>query len=584
MIGTIRKHQNWLWAIIIAGTIVSFVWFFNPSSRYGGGGEARSSDTGASIEGRAITATELENAKREEMIFYFLQHGEWASPEKLNQQGYQFDQRVYQRIALNQKAQDLGIVPTAKAAARMVEEIFGNRPVSQADLQQLEERTLAPQHMSLEDFARFARHQAANQQLVTLFGMSGKLITPKEVEAFYIRDNEPVVAQIAYFPLSNYMSQVTVSQTNLQSFYETNKAMYRLPERLQVQYVTFPRSNFTAAAEKEMLTDTNFSKQIDAIYAQAGPEQFKDENEKVLSADAAKAKIKKGLIERAADKMARTNAIAFSEDLNKGHEEKNPATLADLDKAAKAHNLTVKTTEPFDGRTGPKEMKVSPMFNQAAFSLDTNAPMAQVPVQYEDGWLVLGLKQHLPSKLQTFDEVKTEVATDYKREKAFYLARDAGQAFFMKAVGPVSQGKGFETVAASNNVKVETLPPFSLNSATNVHNTAAFKALEKSNPTVARLVTGHQEFQGLVEHVYTMQTGKMSSYIPTMDGGYFVYVKERLPVDQAKMQKELPEYLARMREQRQNAAFGEWFQKEIQGMRLVIPQSQQQQMQRQPAG
>jgi len=40
----------------------------------------------------------------------------------------------------------------------------------------------------LDDFARFARHQAANQQLVTLFGMSGKLITPKEAEHFYRRD------------------------------------------------------------------------------------------------------------------------------------------------------------------------------------------------------------------------------------------------------------------------------------------------------------------------------------------------------------------------------------------------------------
>ena len=215
MIGTIRKHQQWLWVLIIAATIVSFVVFFNPSTKYGGGGggESRPNETGAFIEGRAITVDELVDAKREELLFYFLQHGDWPNEQKLREQNYQLDQRAYQRIALNQKAKDLGIVPTAKAAARMVEEMFGVKPgetVSADDLAKFEQRTLLPNHLTLEDFARFARHQAGNQQLVSLFGMSGKLITAKEAEAFYVRENEPTVAEIAYFPLSNYMAQVNV--------------------------------------------------------------------------------------------------------------------------------------------------------------------------------------------------------------------------------------------------------------------------------------------------------------------------------------------------------------------------------------
>jgi len=39
------------------------------------------------------------------------------------------------------------------------------------------------------------------------------------------------------------------------------------------------------------------------------------------------------------------------------------------------------------------------------------------------------------------------------------------------------------------------------------------------------------------------------------------------------MQRELPAYLARMREQRQMAAFNEWFQRQIQ-LRLVPPASE----------
>ena len=53
MFGTIRKHQSWLWAIIITVIIISFVWFFSPYTKM--------HDTGrgmvnlGSIYGRKIT-------------------------------------------------------------------------------------------------------------------------------------------------------------------------------------------------------------------------------------------------------------------------------------------------------------------------------------------------------------------------------------------------------------------------------------------------------------------------------------------------------------------------------------------------
>jgi hypothetical protein len=594
MIGTIRKHQQWLWVLIIAATIISFVIFFNPSSRYGGGGggDTRSGDTGASINGRPITAEEFSDARREEVLFYFLQHGEWASAEKLNQQGYQLDQRAYQRIALNEKAKQLGIEPTAKAAARMVEEIFGAKPgenVQASDLERFEQRQLIPNHLSLEDFARFARHQAANQQLVTLFGMSGKLITPKEAEIFFVRENEPMQTEIAYFPLSNYMSQVNVDLKSVQSFFETNKAMYRLPERVQVQYVSFPVSNYTAAAEKQMSSNTNSAQAIDSAYMENGPQNFKDENGNVMSADAAKAKIKKSLTERGALVLAQKDAIAFAQDLAKGHDDDHPFTIDDLTKVAQAQNKKVQVTEPFDMRTGPKELKPSQQFMRTAFTLSTNAPddksrsmMYSVsPVQVEDGFVVMGLKSKLPSEAQTFAQVQAKVTDDYKREHAFEMAQKAGQNFYVNAMTQTAQGKSFDSIAAADKVTTVQLPPFSLGSATNLQEKAELKKLEATNVNVAHLVGDRQAFQQLVENSYMLQNGKMSQYIPTPEGGYIIYMKGRLPVDQAKLQKDLPEYVARLREQRQGAAFSEWFQRAAQDMRLTLPPTQQQQMQRQ---
>lgn len=589
MIGTIRKHQQWLWVLIIAATIISFVIFFNPSSRYGGGGggDTRGGDTGASINGRPITAEEYNDALREELLFYFLQRGEWASPEKLRQQNYQLEQRAYQRIALNEKAKQLGIVPTAKAGARMVEEIFGVKPgetVQASDLERFEQRQLAPNHLSLEDFARFARHQAANQQLVTLFGMSGKLITPKEAEIFYVRENEPLDVEIAYFPLSNYMSQVNVSLQAVTNFFKTNEAMYRLPDRVQVQYVYFPTSNYTAAADKELAAETNLTKNIDAIYAQNKPDSFKDDAGKVLTADEAKAKIKKEFKDRTENTLARKDAIAFAQELAKGHDDDHPFTTADLAKVAEAKGLKVLTTEPFDGRTGPKELKPTQAFMRTAFSLSTNAPedksrsmmYSLSPVPVEDGWVVMGFKAQYPSEPQTFAQVQAKVTDDYKREQAFEMAQKAGQNFYINLMTGLMQGKKFDTIAASNKVTTVELPPFSLTSATNLQNAAEIKKLEAINVNVAHVINNRQTFQELVQNSYILQTGKPSQFIPTPEGGFIIYLKARLPVEPAKLQKELPDYLARLREQRQSAAFGEWFQKAVQEMRLTIPQQQMQ--------
>jgi parvulin-like peptidyl-prolyl isomerase len=81
-------------------------------------------------------------------------------------------------------------------------------------------------------------------------------------------------------------------------------------------------------------------------------------------------------------------------------------------------------------------------------------------------------------------------------------------------------------------------------------------------------------FQQLQETVFALPVGQSSKFIATADGGLVAYVKERLPVDAARMERELPFYLARMREQRQIVAFQEWFSRQVQ-LRLIPPPGEQ---------
>jgi hypothetical protein len=93
MIGTIRKHQQWLWIIIILAIIVSFVVYFSPN-RTGLFDEEGSYNFG-SIKGRPITREQFRNAQNEIVLFYFLRTGKWPTKDELEKTGFNFEGETY---------------------------------------------------------------------------------------------------------------------------------------------------------------------------------------------------------------------------------------------------------------------------------------------------------------------------------------------------------------------------------------------------------------------------------------------------------------------------------------------------------
>ena len=115
-------------------------------------------------------------------------------------------------------------------------------------------------------------------------------------------------------------------------------AEYRLPERVQVNYVKWAATNFLAEADKELGKITNLSQRLETAYFQkGGTNEYKDETGKPLSIEAAKNKIKEeerhqiALI-RCPQKSRRILAEGYCQ----GHDEKNPFKPDDLEKLAKA--------------------------------------------------------------------------------------------------------------------------------------------------------------------------------------------------------------------------------------------------------
>src|SRR5271170_1357013 len=117
MIGTIRRHQKWLWMVIIAATIISFVYFLSPSSRNNNQGPDMSGINLGSINGEPITPDQFKAAEQEARILYRLNSGEWPDSGDKKKD---LTQLADQRLMLNAELEEFHITPTPDAGARFI--------------------------------------------------------------------------------------------------------------------------------------------------------------------------------------------------------------------------------------------------------------------------------------------------------------------------------------------------------------------------------------------------------------------------------------------------------------------------------
>jgi hypothetical protein len=534
MIGTIRKHSKVLWGITIPAIIISFVIYFAPSSRMGGGGVRSSNDLG-SINGKKITPDAYLEARNETDIDLFFRTGEWPDRNsKITADDLQ--REIYIHLMLVQKAGDMGIYAgddeAARAAAIYLRSLGrGKEPVP---LDAFVKQALQPEGLTAEDFERFLRHTLVIDQLQQTIGLPGALVAPQEAAADYQREHQELSAQIVFFSASNYLSQVAVTPQVVRQFYTNYLAEYRLPDRVQVGYVAFDASNYLAAA-KATLEKTNFDEMVDANYRRLGPDYFRD----AKTPDEAKAKIRQAMIRQQAlldaDKDANEFAgIVFNQDPPK------PENLAAV---ARQKNLAVHVTEPFSSEAYPDEIGPLDSFTKAAFDLTPDEPFAG-PIVGADAVYVIAFGQKLPSEIPPFDQIHDRVTFDYQFHEATLLAQQIGTNFVRTMTGEMAVGRSFSSVFAAAGLHSEDLPPFSISTQ---------KLPEFENRV---------DLTQLKQAAFTTPPGKTSNFSATSDGGFVVYVQSLLPLDQTAMNADLPKFTADLRLRRQREAFNNWLQRE----------------------
>jgi hypothetical protein len=538
MFGTIRKHQTWLWAVIITLTIISFVVFFSPYSKVSGG-RAESYNYG-SINGERVTAAQFRDAAQEVQLSYFFQAGRFPGDEK--QSNFDLNRETYYWLLLVQQQQRMGIRVSEDEAAR-----FGRQVLQQ--LQQLGvsspavffQQVLAPHRLNAEDFERYCRHRLGLNQLMTATGVPGELLTPQAGRQLYEREHQEVATEVVFFSTSNYLASVTATPEAVSQFYSNNLSAYHLPERVQVDYVHFATSNYLAQAEKD-LGPTNLTEQVEDNYRRLGTNTLED----AKTPEAIKAKIRDLLLRQQAQAIARKKALDFANTLS----DMKPVQAQNLAALARSNALAVSVSSPFSkDSTGPKELEVGADFVKVSFQMSPEEPFAG-PVAGRDGYYELALNKRLDSEIPGLDKVREQVTTDYQQDQARRLLYQAGNTLVQTLTNGLGQGKNFASLCAAAKVTPMDLPPISLSSPT-------LKEIEE-----------HIPLSSFKQVVFGTATNQVSNFVPTRDGGLVVFVKNKLPLDTSKMAMDMPDFLKGYRQRLQNEAFNQWLRKAIEkGMR-----------------
>jgi peptidyl-prolyl cis-trans isomerase D len=543
MFGTIRKHQTWLWAVIITLTIISFVTFLSPNSKMNSG---RGSSNYGSINGERVTADQYANAYREVDLHTLFMSGHWLNEDK-KQTRVDPERETYQWLLLSQLQRKLGIHVGDDAAASMGQQMirsFERMGITSPSM--FIQRVLQPHGLSVDDYERYIRHFLGIQELITTYGLSGRLITPQDAKALYDREHQEVATDALFFSASNYLAGVTVTPEAISQFYSNRLATYIIPDRVRVSYVQFNVTNYLPQAETEL--SSNLTDMVEANYQRLGSNYFAD----AKSPDEAKGKIRQQLIRTQAMNDARKRALEFANVLF----DIKPFTADTLQKLAGTNGLVAGVTSPFDREEDPKDLQVGPDFAKAAFALTTDEPYAG-PLAGQDGVYVISYNSQIPRETPSLDQIRDRVTADYKHSQAMMQAQMAGRFFYQTATNGLAQGKAFTNICAEANIKPTELPPFSISS--------------RSLPEAEDFVN----FNELKQIAFSTAPGKISAFQPTMDGGLVVYVKNRLPVDETKAQADMPTFVSNLRRARQQEAFEEWFRKEAEKALRDTPVAQQ---------
>ena len=547
MFAHIRKHQQWLFILIIAVVVVSFVIFFTPTVQYDNLGSSSSADILGSIDGRPVARKEFLQSYQVVMLRFLLSTGQWPDQTDTTRFGFDLNQETPNRLLLLDKANEYGITVSDAAAAKWIVSAFSDpetKAFNREAYDNLMTNGLAQRRMTEEDFRRFAKNQIIVSQLSSVLGLTGELISPRETERLFREESLQADCQVVFFSSTNH-ANLGQDLTGLETFYTNRMALYRNPVKRTINYLKFASTNYLTEAEQRLTELTNITTMVDQIYVDRGTNSF-TENGVVLSADAAKEKIKQEEVEKLGLTVAKEKALEFAKELF----DIEPMKAESLPELATAKGFTAEVSEPFTENQLIPNLGVQYQLTRQAFRLTEEEPFTS-PFVATDGVYIVSLNSIIPSEVPPLDEIRGRVTVDFYQQQSLDGAREAANTFHTTLTNQLAEGKTFDAICTEAGYDPVKIDLFSQRSTS---------------------YTGDRrtDLSTLKSVAFSLQPGEVSPVTSTRDGALILFLNEFVEASEEDIEAGLSDYAETMRNSRRGEAFSAWLTKAQESLNFAL--------------
>ncbi|HGJ5868641.1 peptidylprolyl isomerase [Arsenophonus nasoniae] len=382
MMDNLRTAANSLvLKIVFVIIILSFVLTGVGSYLIGG-----SSNHVAKVNGTAISQVQLQQAFQQEKQVLQERLGDQFAEIASSEQGMQMLRRqALERLIgvtlLNQYSNQLGLT----ASDNQVKQDIYNMPIFQTDghFDSEKYRTILSQHnVNADDLAQEIRQNLINRQLSKMY-ITDEFVLPEEVKSYAQLLLQQREVKTATLSLANYQSKQTVTDKELQDYYNAHQNSFISPEQVQVSYIKLDAASQreNVAVKDEELK--NYYEQNIANFTQPAQKHYsmiqlptEKEADSVVKSLAGGADFKQLVAEKSTDKFSAANhgALGWMEATS------TPSEII-------AANLT-------------KKGQISAVIKSAS------------------NYIIFRLDDIKPEAVKPFQSVKTEIANTLKNEKA----------------------------------------------------------------------------------------------------------------------------------------------------------------------
>ncbi|MEY2481461.1 MAG: peptidyl-prolyl cis-trans isomerase [Verrucomicrobiota bacterium] len=215
---------------------------------------------------------------------------------------------------------------------------------------------------------------------------------------------------------------------------------------------------------------------------------------------------------------------------------------AEFHQVAAKFQLSIQSTGEFTAAAPDPKLSTPPELPGFAFQLTAQEPNSE-PVQVADGFYVLHLSGVAEARPLTLEEAKPKILAALRQQRLQERVAMKGVQAAHQIREETRMGIPLEVAIKNTTLKAEPVPPFSLEESAPAEKDKNFPDLE-----VIKNALGE------------MSPGEVSEFVPTPQGGVFVILQKREPVDDAAFAKGKADFEERFSRMKREIVFLEWLQ------------------------